>query len=94
MLLYRFSEIAAGAPFPRTILFLYSPFSVLKRHRNIFFFAYTILFAFRIITQIIAERILLNITINRMFEKIMSRGYGTLCNTTTLTLLRSKAPDI
>ncbi len=69
------SEIAAGRTVSQNniIVSLFSIFS-LKASSKYIFLAYTILFAFRIITQIIAERILLNITINRMPAEIMSRG--------------------
>jgi ABC-type multidrug transport system fused ATPase/permease subunit len=69
------SEIASGKPLSENniIIVLLSAFSI-KTSSKYIFLAYTILFALRLITQIIAERILLNVTINRMPAEMMSRG--------------------
>lgn len=69
------SEIAVGRTVSENniVIFLLSALSI-KTSSKYIFLAYTIIFALRVITQIIAERILLNITINRMPAEIMSRG--------------------
>ena len=69
------SEIAAGKTVSQNnvVVFLLAALSV-KTSSKYIFLAYTILFALRVVAHIIAERILLNITINRMPAEVMSRG--------------------
>lgn len=69
------SEIASGRAVSENnvVIFLLSALS-LKISSKYIFLAYTIIFALRVVTQILAERILLNITINRMPAEVMSRG--------------------
>jgi ABC-type bacteriocin/lantibiotic exporter with double-glycine peptidase domain len=69
------SEIATGRTVSENnvIMFLLSALNV-KTSSKYIFLAYTIIFSFRVISQIIAERILLNITVNRMPAEVMSRG--------------------
>ena len=69
------SEIASGKPLSENniVIALLSALSI-KTSSKYIFLAYTVLFALRLVTQIIAERILLNVTVNRMPAEVMSRG--------------------
>lgn len=69
------SEIATGRAISENnvIVFLLSALDI-KTSSKYIFLAYTVIFSLRVISQIIAERILLNITINRMPAEVMSRG--------------------
>jgi ABC-type multidrug transport system fused ATPase/permease subunit len=67
------SEIAAGRSVSQNnvVIVILSVFA-LKQSSKFIFLAYTILFGLRVVAQIIAERILLDVAVNRMPSEIMT----------------------